>query len=193
MNELGKLTFRQKDYPAVISAMQRRIALDPNSGEAYYYIGLSHKEMKEYEAALVALRRAASIDTAKAERFFWLGILYAQQDSVPQAKHALVRSVELDSTSKNAGVAQRQLGFYRLLYRDWSGAVPRLERAVVINDQDIQAWVWLGQGHQNAGNRTRATECYKRALQIDPKQPDAVKGLEMINRRGAAGPKGGAQ
>lgn len=148
MNEQGKLSFRQKDYPGTIAAMHRRIALDPNSGEAYYYIGLSHKEMKEYEEALVALRRAASIDSAKAERHFWLGILYAQQDSVAQAKQALVRSVGLDSTSRNAGIAQRQLGFYRLLDRDWDGAIPRLERAVVINDQDIQAWVWLGQGHQ---------------------------------------------
>ena len=193
MNERGKLIFRQKDYPGALAAMQRRIALDPNSGEAYYYIGLSHKEMKQYEEALTALRRAASIDSSKADRHFWLGILYAQQDSVSLAKQALVRSVELDSTSKNAGVAQRQLGFYRLLDRDWGGAIPRLERAVTINDQDIQAWVWLGQGHQNSGNRGRATECYKRALQIDPKQPDAAKGLELINRVGAAGPKGGAQ
>jgi len=28
--------------------LQRRIALDPNNGEAYYYIGLSYKEMKQY-------------------------------------------------------------------------------------------------------------------------------------------------
>jgi tetratricopeptide (TPR) repeat protein len=193
MNERGKLVFRQKDYPGTIAAMQRRIALDPNSGEAYYYIGLSHKEMKQYGEALSALRRAATIDSAKADRHFWLGILYAQQDSVSQARQALLRSVELDSTSRNAGVAQRQLGFYRLLDRDWDGAIPRLERAVAINDQDIQAWVWLGQGHQNSGNRSKATECYKRALQLDPRQPDAVKGLEILNRGGAAGPKGGAQ
>ena len=193
MNERGKLLVRQKDYPGTIAAMQRRIALDPNGGEAYYYIGLSYKEMKQYGDALAALRRAAAIDTAKADRFFWLGILYAQQDSVPQAKQALMRSVELDSTSKNAGVAQRQLGFYRLLEKDWDGAIPRLERAVTINDQDIQAWVWLAQGYQNSGNRTKATESYKRALAIDPKQPDAVKGLEILNRGGAPGPKGGAQ
>jgi Tfp pilus assembly protein PilF len=142
---------------------------------------------------LAALRQAASIDTAKADRYFWLGILYAQQDSVAQAKQALVRSVELDSTSKNAGVAHRQLGFYRLLERDWDGAIPKLDRAVALNDQDIQAWVWLAQAYQNAGNRNKATECYKRALALDPKQTDALKGLEILNRGGAPGPKGGAQ
>jgi tetratricopeptide (TPR) repeat protein len=193
MNELGKLRFRQKDYAGCISWMQRRIALDPNSGEAYYYIGLSHKEMKQYGEALAKLRQAAVIDTAKADRFFWLGILYAQQDSVGEAKRALVRSVELDSTSKNAGVALRQLGFYRLLEKDWDGAIPKLDRAITLNSQDIQAWVWLGQAYQNSGNRSKATECYKRALELDPKQTDALKGLEILNRGGAPGPKGGAQ
>jgi tetratricopeptide (TPR) repeat protein len=193
LNEIGKLRFRQKDYPAAVALLQRRIALDPNSGEAYYYIGLSYKEMKQYPEALAALRQAASIDTAKAERYFWLGILYAQQQDSVLATQALTRSVELDSTSKTAGVAFRQLGFYRLLEKDWSGAIPKLERAMEINPQDVQACVWLGQGYQNAGNRGKATECYKKALELDPKQPDAAKGLEILNRGGAPGPKGGAQ
>jgi tetratricopeptide (TPR) repeat protein len=191
LGEMGKLRFRQKDYPAAVALLQRRIALDPNNGEAYYYIGLSHKEMKEYSEALAALRQAATIDTAKAERHFWLGILCAQQDSVSEAKRALVRSVELDSTSKTAGVACRQLGFYRLLDKDWSGAIGFLEHAVQINAQDIQAWVWMGQGYQNAGNRNKAGDCYRRALELDPKQPDAAKGLQIL-QGGAAAPKGGA-
>jgi tetratricopeptide (TPR) repeat protein len=203
MNERGKGIFRRKDYPGTIAAMERRIALDPNSGEAYYYIGLSHKEMKQYPQAVAALQRAATIDTAKADRFFWLGILYAQmaarpdgkmqQDTLRLARETLTRSVELDSTSKNAGVANRQLGFYRLLDRDWDGAIPKLERAVALNDQDIQALVWLAQAYQNSGNRGRAAEYYKRALTLDPKQADALKGLEILNRGGASGPKGGAQ
>lgn len=203
MNERAKLIFRKRDYPAAIAAMQRRIALDPNSGEAYYYIGLSHKEMKQYPQAVAALQQAATIDTAKADRFFWLGILYAQmaarpdgtmqKDTLRLARETLARSVELDSTSKNAGVANRQLGFYRLLDRDWDGAIPKLERAVALNDQDIQALVWLAQAYQNSGNRGKATEYYRRALTLDPKQADALKGLEILNRGGAASPKGGAQ
>jgi tetratricopeptide (TPR) repeat protein len=192
LNEMGKLRFRQKDYPGCVSVMQRRIALDPNSGEAYYYIGLSYKEMKQYSEALSALRQAASIDTAKAERHFWLGILYAQQQDSVLAKQALTRSVELDSTSKTPGVAIRQLGLYRLLEKAWNGAIPLLERAVALNDQDVQAWVWLGQGHQNSGNRSKAAECYRRALELDPKQPDAAKGLQIL-QGGAAASKGGAR
>ena len=194
--EQGKLLFRKKDYPGAITVLNRRIALDPNSGEAYYYIGLSHKEMTQYPEALAALRRAAAMDSAKAERHFWLGILYAQESAkkgqeayADSAKQALYRSVALDSTSKTAGVAYRQLGYYRLLEKDWNGAIAQLERAVALNGQDVQALVWLAQGYQNSGNRAKATEYYKKALEIDPNQKDAQKGLQILQ----APPKGGTK
>jgi Flp pilus assembly protein TadD len=118
----------------------------------------------------------------KADRRFWLGILYAQVDSVPQARREFTRVTELDSlgTNKTTGVAYRQLGFYLLLDRQYPDAVRFLERAVEIDKQDTQAWVWLGQGRQNAGNRSSACEAYQRALQLDATQPDAVKGKQSL-------------
>ena len=59
--EMAKLRFRQKDYPGALTLLQRRIALDPNSDEAYYYMGLSYKEMKQYPEALAALRQAVTL------------------------------------------------------------------------------------------------------------------------------------
>jgi cytochrome c-type biogenesis protein CcmH/NrfG len=51
---------------------------------------------------------------------------------------------------------------------------------VELDQQDVQAWVWLGQGYQNAGDRTKAREAYGRALGLDPNQPDAKKGMQAI-------------
>ena len=142
----------------------------------------SYKEMKRYPEALEALRQAAGLADGKADRHFWLGIVYAQMDSVPPAQRELGRAVELDSTgtSKNSGVALRQLGFYRLLAKDYGEAIRMLERAVEINGQDSQAWVWLGQGYQNSGNRGKACEAYAKTLSIDPQQPDAMKGKKSL-------------
>src|SRR5438093_2159415 len=182
VNELGKLRFRVKDYPAAVALFQRRIALDPGNDEAYYYIGLSYKEMKQYPEALDALRRAAELGEGKFDRHFWLGIMYAQVDSVAGARLELGRAIELDSTgtNKNTGVALRQLGFYKLLDRDYPEAIKMLERAVAINDKDSQAWVWLAQGYQNSGNRSKACEAYGRVLDLDSSQPDALKGKKVL-------------
>jgi tetratricopeptide (TPR) repeat protein len=183
LNERGKLAFRRKDYPGAIRLFQERIALDPENDEAYYYIGLSYKEMKQYGEALDALRTAATLGEKKEPRFdrhFWLGILYAQLDSVPQATQAFERAVQLDTTSALAGKAYRQLGFYQLLKNQWVEATSLLERAVQLDDKDVQAWVWLGQGYQNAGNRSKALAAYRRALDIDPRQAEALRGVQAL-------------
>jgi tetratricopeptide (TPR) repeat protein len=186
LNESGKLRFRQQDYPGAITMFQRRIALDPSNDEAYYYIGLACKEMKRYPEALDALRQAATLAPAKADRQFWLGILYAQLDSTALARAALERSVGIDSTGQFAGVAFRQLGYYHLLDKDYDQAIGLLERAVALNDKDTQAWVWLGQGNQNSGRTSRAMECYRKVLALDPKQEDAIRGMKAL---GSGAPK----
>ena len=182
MNELGKLHFRQKDYAGAVAIFKRRIALDPNNDEAYYYLGLSYKELKQYPDAIGSLRRAAALADTKADRHFWLGLLLAQVDSSAAATIELKRVVELDSagTNKNTGVALRQLGFYRLLAKDNSTAISLLERAVAINDKDDQALVWLAQGYQNSGNRPKACETYDRVLALKPDQADAIKGKKSL-------------
>ena len=144
--------------------------------------------MKRYPEALVALRQSAVIAEGKADRQFWLGILYAQLDSVPEARRALSRSVELDSSGTFAGVACRQLGFYKLLDREYDEAIRLLDRAIQLSEKDVQAWVWLGQGYQNTANRGKAIECYRRALALDAKQADALKGIQSL---GAGAPREG--
>ena len=182
IGELGKLRFRSKDYPAAIQMFQRRIALDPENDEAYYYTGLSYKELKQYPEALGALRTAAQLAPSKSDRQFWLGIIYAQLDSTEGAVAAFSRVVELDSsgTGKNTAIALRQLGFYDLLKKNYADAVRTLKRSVEINPQDVQSGVWLGQALQNSGDKGGACEAYRKALQLDPAQPDALKGKKIL-------------
>jgi tetratricopeptide (TPR) repeat protein len=180
IKESGKLRFRQLDYDGTIETFRGLIALDPKLDEAYYYIGLSHKEKKRFPESLDSLRQAVLLAPGKSDYQFWMGILYAQLDSVSLSREALQRAVALDSTNAFAGVAFRQLGFYDLLDKRYDSAIGNLERAVALNDKDIQAWVWLGQGFQNSGRPTKAIECYRKVLLLDPRQADALRGIQGL-------------
>ena len=182
IGELGKLRFRAKDYQNAIATFGRRIALDPENDEAYYYTGLSYKELKQYPEALTALRKAAQLAPTKADRHFWLGIVYAQVDSTQSAKTQFEQVVALDSaaTGKNTAIALRQLGYYDLLAKSYADATKKLSQSVAISAQDVQSWVWLGQAQQNSGDKTKACDAYRKALEIDPNQPDALKGKKTL-------------
>ncbi len=188
LGEAGKLRYRQKDYEGAIGVFGRRIALDPQNGEAYYYTGLSYKEMGRFPEALSALQQAAAIDSTRADRFFWLGLLLDQQKSTAEARVAFEHAVALDTTGKaaNTGIALRQLGYYRLLEKSFADATQLLERSVEINPKDILTLVWLAQGYQNAGNRGKAIEYYRRTLEIDPGNAEAKKGIAALSGGTAA-------
>ena len=133
-----------------------------------------------------ALRQAVVLADGKADRHFWLGLLYAQVDSVAEAKRELQRAAELDTTrSQQRGIALRQLGYYKLLDKDYPEAIRLLESAAEIMPTDVQTWIWVGQGYQNSGNRAKAMEAYNRALALNPGDPVASKMVKSLEK-GAA-------
>jgi tetratricopeptide (TPR) repeat protein len=194
LNEIGKLRFGQAAdaaktdkasaapiYAETIDIFERRIALDPGNDEAYYYVGLCQRELGRYAEAIGAMRQSANLADGKADRHFWLGLLYVQADSLDQAQREFQRVIELDSgNSNNKAIALRQLGYYRLLRKDYGGAIEFLDQSASINPKDPGTLLWLAQGYQNSGNRGRAVENYRRVLELDPGNADARNGLKTL-------------
>ena len=178
--ERAKSQYRLKDYPNAIITLQRRIALDGTSDEAYYYLGLSYKESKLLPEAITALRQAATLAPTKGDRHFWLAVTLSQADSTDAALEEFRATVEVDSTSKNAATAWQQLGYRPLLKKDWPSAIENLEHAFAINPKDKQTCIWLAQAYQNSGSREKACFYYKKVLEIDPSESNATKGMKTL-------------
>ncbi len=182
MLEMAKAQYRLKDYPTAVGTLSRRIALDPNSAEAYYFRGLSYKEMKHLPEGIADLRQAFALAPTKADYPFWLGVTLTQADSIDAALGAFRATVALDSTSKNASVAWQQLGYRALLRKDWGTAIGSLEHAVAIDPHSVQSLIWLAQAYQNSGNRAKAIEYYHKVLEIQPGEPNSTKGLKTLGQ-----------
>jgi tetratricopeptide (TPR) repeat protein len=206
--EMGKAQYRKAQatpdsvqraaaYAVAIGTLTRRIALDPNNDEAYYYRGLSRKELKQFSDALADLRQAVTLAPTKGERYFWVAVTLSQaypgcppttpscgaQDSTAAALEVFKAMVVVDSTSKNAAMAYQQIAFREhLLKKDWNGAIVLLEKAVAIDPTNKQSLIWLAQSYQNAGNKGKALEYYDKVLQIDPNEPNAKKGKEILQK-----------
>ena len=77
-------------------------------------------------------------------------------------------------------IALQQLGYKDLVKKSYGTAIEYLEESARRDPKQLMTWVWLGQAHQNAGNKSRAIECYRKALEIKPGEPNATKGLKML-------------
>lgn len=95
--------------------------------------------------------------------------------------------MDTTGTAKNTGFASRQMGYYDLLAKNNQDAIKKLEKAVEINDTDLQAWIWLAQAYQNGGQRSKACDAYDHALSIDPNQAIALKGKKSAGCGSAQG------
>jgi tetratricopeptide (TPR) repeat protein len=193
--EMGKAQYKAKDYPTAIGTLTRRIGLDPNTDEAYYYRGLCHKELTQFPEAIADLRQGVALAPAKGERHFWLGVTLSQAypkdaDSTAAAMQEFRATVAVDSTSKNAVLAYQQVALHDyLMKKDWKGAIEVLQKALAIDPMNKQTLIWLGQAYQNAGDKENALKYYKKVLEIDPAEPNATNGIKSLQKSAPGTPK----
>ena len=168
-------------YGAALPLFQRKIALDPKSDEAYYYWGLSLQGVGKFQEADQVLQQAVQLAPNKADRHFWYAYNLSKLGRNPDARREFQAVAGLDSSSSLGAIARQRVGYYLLLEKNWSGAVEQLEASVRIDPKQPQSWVWLGQGYQNSGQKQKAIEAYRKALELDPNNNDAKKGLQQLS------------
>jgi len=76
----------------------------------------------------------------------------------------------------------RGAGVVLLLQKNWGDAIPYLERGVALEGDNLQGHIWLAQAYSNSGDINRAKSEFNRAIDIDPNNRDAAKGLELIRK-----------
>ncbi len=176
--EVARLLYQRKNYPAAIAELSRTIALDPNSGEAYYLTGLSYRAMGDDANGIINLKKAVGLDPKQAGWWLQLGAASSKVKDDAGAMDAFQHAA-IDSGTTGA-VALQQLGFYALVAKKYADAISSLEESSHRDPKQLMTWVWLGQAYQNSGNRVKAIDSYHQALALKPGEPSSVKGLKAL-------------
>jgi len=109
LNLLGKLRFREKDYPRTVEILERRLRLSPGDPEALFYLGLSYRALEEPALALPGLRRAAALEPERADSQWFLGLTLLDLRQWKEAADALERCIALDPEGPRASAAWSML------------------------------------------------------------------------------------
>jgi tetratricopeptide (TPR) repeat protein len=180
MFERGRLRYLMKDYAGAVERLGQVIALDPNSGEAYYYLGLSKRAMGDDAGGLAGIQKAVELAPDEAGWYIQLGAAHAKLKDTAAAKAAFGKAAALDDSTTVGAIARQQLGFYPLVEKDYPTAIRFLEESVAIDAKQYQTWLWLGQAYQNNKQVGKAVEAYRKVQELKPGEPNSSKGLKQL-------------
>lgn len=152
-----------EQYGQASEALQKAIVQNPKYVPSYYYLGLCYFSMKDNESARGEFEKTIKIaDTAEAKYRFEL--------AGANRMIGIVIMIEKRPADESPQKAQKR----------WEDAIVWLKRSLRLKEDVAQTHVLLGQCYQNLNKRDEAIKEYKRAKQLDPKNKDAIKGLEAL-------------
>jgi tetratricopeptide (TPR) repeat protein/TolB-like protein/tRNA A-37 threonylcarbamoyl transferase component Bud32 len=164
------------NFAAAEDVYRQAIAARPEYWGVYSKVGAFYWEQSRYSEAATMFRRAIALAPDNYQEYFDLGAVYTYEGHYAQAIDALNRSIQLRPTPDAYG----NLGYTYFLMHRFADAVPALEMALKLDDQDWQNWGNLADAlYWSKGRKVEAGAAYRRAmmllkskLEINPK--DAV-------------------
>ena len=114
-----------------------------------------------------------------AEAYTFRGWAYSFQDRIDEAIAECRKAIETDPTFGNP---YNDIGAYLIRQSRLDEAIPWLERATRAERYDARAFPWtnLGRIYAARGDRTRAIECFRKALDEQPGYHVAIHMLERL-------------
>jgi len=177
--QLGFLYFARKDFTRAIPYFEAALRADPNFLPALMNIGLAEFAVKKPNEGIAYLRHALDVNPKDNRPRIWIAQTLTSLDSLPEALEMYQAAIAQDSTNADAF---RGAGVVLLLQKNWGDAIPYLERGVAIEPDHLQGHIWLAQAYSNSGDINHAKAEFNRAIDIDPNNREAAKGLDLIRK-----------
>lgn len=177
--QLGFLYFARRDYGAATPYFEAALKADSAFVPALLNLGLCKLQAKDPNGAIETLRRALDANPNETRARIWIAQTLTSLDSLPEAFETYQVAIAQDSTNADA---HRGAGLVLLLQKNWAEAQTYLEHAVALQPDNLPGHIWLGQAYSNAGDVGQAKVEFNKALDLDPTNREASKGLELIRK-----------
>ncbi len=174
LGSLQRSLGREADAAA---SYERAVAVDPNSWEAQYNLGVTLLESGQTRQALGPLQQAAALGGGGVEVALALATAHDQlsqsEEALANAERALagLTDQQLVTTARFiAGRAHYRLGDYRAAASDFAAVLSA-------NPSNPQAHLWAGLASYQLGDYAAAVGNFERAVQLNPNSVEARANL----------------
>jgi len=163
----------KNEFEAAIAPLQKVIAEEPEFAYAHFQLGYVYTALKKTDEARAEYERTIAIDPKMSEAYLDLGILLLEKDPSASVAPLTKAATLLPAQSRPQfllGVALERSG-------DLSSAATSFENAVLLDPQDFDALLHLGDTYLALKRAANAEVKFRRALEVQPQEPRALFGL----------------
>lgn len=162
---LGKAYWRERDFAGVTDVFNRIMAVNPNSPEAHFMLGLAddieYKEQdaaKEFQAVLAADPDYPAVHQS-------LGLIDWRENKAGEAEQEFREELK---RHPNDPVSSYMMGLILQQQGKPSQAIPYLREAVTVNPSYLAALLQLGQCYLGENQPAEAVKPLERAAEVSP-------------------------
>ena len=159
-----------------IAAMQKAIDLDPSDSRWPVRLGAIYFNSGKMEEAAAEWQKGAELDPQNSNAFFNLGIARMQLGQFDEARKDFdkVLSIQQDPD------AYTQLGALSELQGDYGQAVSMDQKSIALRPGDYQEWGNLGSAYLWGGQREKAVQAYRKAIEFAEAQNAKTPGEPLL-------------
>jgi Flp pilus assembly protein TadD len=162
------------NFEAAVAPLQKVIVDQPEFAYAHFQLAYVYTALKRTDEARAEYARTITIDPKMSEAYLNLGMILLDKQEDAAAVAPLRKAVELLPAQSRPryllAVALDRSG-------DRAGAAESFEALIHLDPNDITAIDYLGWSALRKGKPEEAEAKFRRALEVEPKGPEARRGL----------------
>ena len=182
---VANMYFSAGNYDSAIVYYDKKISVDSTAVSAHVNKALCMIQTKNYDGARISLLEAEQIKPDYMPTLQWLGKTYQYMDSSDAASNTYDKLIALaskdpDKNKAILGDAYGSKALILLIKKKYALSVEPLKEALQYDPNNAQYHLWLAQAYALTNRKEDAIREYHKTLQLDPKNPDAKKGLKIL-------------
>jgi tetratricopeptide (TPR) repeat protein len=163
---LGASYFQTNDVEKAISTFENGLK-ENQSATLYRLLASAYRSQKNWESEKTALENQIQLDSQDAYPYYRLGILlmiFSPAEAYDKLNRASTLNVETDSavdtlitaltiadTQNNESDKYVTIGRALGLVQEWDLAFVAFQKSIELNEENAEAWAWLGEAKQQQG------------------------------------------
>ncbi|MGD0591575.1 MAG: tetratricopeptide repeat protein [Bacteroidota bacterium] len=185
-----------RSYERAAEFYQKRLQLDSTAVGAYINYAQCMMQLERFEKAVSALKSAIAKTPKFPPVYTNLGFCYFQMKEFDAGRKEFETAIKIIDTAESRYKVEladsyRMIGLSIMMdkkvpeeesKKKWEDAIVVLKKSLKYKEDVAQTHLLLGQSYQNSNKEEDAIREYKRTLQLDPKNKDVKKSLEILEQ-----------